>query len=407
MTKGVYIASESMRTLLLALALARAASALPFADEAAASNEETPRLVRIDIFFKLDPRLTRGLYMGDRWISPPVYSLNQTGKSATVEARVSGVDATGRGVDIEPSWIPADPERVTVAPASGSEVKITIDGAGESRLRVTAGAISRELTIKAVPKEHAIYVEIAQVPAAGTPEAEERARILAGRTERTSYALGVDFGRKLRQQPVDVDTDFFGRGVRDALAGGNTLLTEEEIQAALVMVQGERRERHVREQAEQKRALAEKNRKEGQAFLAENKAKEGVVALESGLQYKVLRAGGGARPGAGDTVVCHYRGTLLDGTEFDSSHRRQTPGSFLLKRVIRGWREALPLMPVGSKWELFIPPQLAYGVRGTRGVGPNATLVFEVELLSIEEKLQTAGQEPSTRKQVEDALPVP
>jgi FKBP-type peptidyl-prolyl cis-trans isomerase len=395
MTKGLWITVGAMRTLLLALSLA--GSALPFADWARASNGEAPpleekqeappaALVTIDISFKLDPRLTRGLYMGDRWVSPPTYSLNQPGKSATVDVRVGGVDATGRRVEIDPTWIAADPEMVTVTPTEGSEVEITIHRAGESQLRVSAGGVSRHLTVKAVQTDSgALQVEIAQIPVAGTPEAEERARVLAGQKETASYALGVDFGRKLRQQPVEVDTDLLAQGFLDALAGEKTLLTEEELQGALAAVQNRLRALQVKEQADQRRELAEKNRKEGLAFLAENKTKEGVVTRESGLQYRVLTAGDGARPTLRDTVVCHYRGTLLDGTEFDSSHGREKPGTFPLNRVIKGWREALQLMPVGSKWQLFIPPRLAYGVRGTRGVGPNATLVFEVELLSIKQ----------------------
>ena len=133
-----------------------------------------------------------------------------------------------------------------------------------------------------------------------------------------------------------------------------------------------------------RKELAEKNKTEGEAFLAENGAREGVVTLESGLQYRVLEEGDGVRPTAEDTVVCHYQGTLIDGMEFDSSHKRGKPGTFALNRVVRGWREALQLMPVGSKWQLFIPPELGYGRRGTRGIPPNATLVFEVELLSIQ-----------------------
>jgi FKBP-type peptidyl-prolyl cis-trans isomerase FklB len=129
------------------------------------------------------------------------------------------------------------------------------------------------------------------------------------------------------------------------------------------------------------------NKKEGDAFLAANKTKEGVVTLPSGLQYKILQEGTGPKPTASDTVVCNYRGTLLNGTEFDSSYKRGQPATFAVGQVIHGWTEALQLMTVGSKWQLFIPPDLAYGPRGAgNDIGPNATLVFEVELVSIQPK---------------------
>jgi FKBP-type peptidyl-prolyl cis-trans isomerase FklB len=140
-------------------------------------------------------------------------------------------------------------------------------------------------------------------------------------------------------------------------------------------------------QVEATKVLAEKNKKEGEAFLAQNKAKEGIVALPSGLQYKILTAGAGNKPALEDTVVCHYKGTLIDGTEFDSSYKRNQPATFAVKGVIKGWTEALQLMAVGSKWQLFIPASLAYG-ESARGnvIGPNSTLLFEVELISIQGK---------------------
>jgi len=143
----------------------------------------------------------------------------------------------------------------------------------------------------------------------------------------------------------------------------------------------------MKKQAEAMKTLGEKNRKEGEAFLAENKTKDGVVALPSGLQYKILKEGDGKKPTADDAVVCNYRGTLLDGTEFDSSFKRNQPATFPVKGVIKGWTEALQLMPAGSKWQLFIPPSLGYGERGAANlIGPNATLIFEVELISIQGK---------------------
>jgi FKBP-type peptidyl-prolyl cis-trans isomerase FklB len=130
--------------------------------------------------------------------------------------------------------------------------------------------------------------------------------------------------------------------------------------------------------------FAERNKKDSEVFFAANRAKEGVIVLPSGLQYRVLKEGDGKRPSLQDKVVCHYRGTLIDGTEFDSSYSRQQPAIFAVSRVIKGWTEALQLMPVGSKWQLFVPPNLAYGERGSGRIGPDATLLFEVELLSIQ-----------------------
>jgi FKBP-type peptidyl-prolyl cis-trans isomerase len=279
---------------------------------------------------------------------------------------------------------------VTVAPAEGSDVKISLLRAGESRLQVNADGVSRDLTVRATREGDALSIEISQVPAAAsTPAPQAEAKLLPSEKERGSYALGIEFGRRLRQQSMELDAELVSRGLSDALAGGSTLLTEGELKAAMLAIQSRLRDTQQREQSE----LAERNRKEGEAFLIENKSKEGVVTLESGLQYKVLKAGDGAKPASEDTVVCHYRGTFLDGTEFDSSAKRQKAGSFPLRSVIRGWKEALQLMPVGSKWQLFVPPNLAYGERGSKSrIGPNKTLVFEVELLSIEEGPRSAGK---------------
>ncbi|MCI0409494.1 MAG: FKBP-type peptidyl-prolyl cis-trans isomerase [Acidobacteria bacterium] len=200
---------------------------------------------------------------------------------------------------------------------------------------------------------------------------------LESQKERLSYALGVDLGKRLRNQSVEVDLDVLIQGLKDALSGSKALLTEKAVRAAVNELQNELRRRQIAEKPL-------KNEKEGEAFLAENKAKEGVVTLESGLQYTILKAGDGNKPTIDDTVVCHYRGTFIDGTEFASSYKNNRPASFAVKRVIKGWSEALQLMPVGSKWQLFIPPNLAYGERGAgRGIGPNATLMVAVELISI------------------------
>ena len=196
--------------------------------------------------------------------------------------------------------------------------------------------------------------------------------------ERFSYALGVSIGGNLKRQSVDVDLNVLQQGLKDGLEGGKPLLTDEQMKAAYGEMQAQV---HARQQAE-----AGNNLKVGQDFLDANKTKPGVVALPSGLQYKVLVAGTGPKPRATDTVVCNYRGTLISGSEFDSSYKRGEPATFAVNRVIPGWTEALQLMPVGSKWQLFVPASLAYGERtpDPSAIPPNSVLIFEVELISIQ-----------------------
>ena len=217
---------------------------------------------------------------------------------------------------------------------------------------------------------------------AGSAAAQD-APALKSQKEKLSYALGMDLGNQFRMQSTDVDPALLFQGLKDALAGGKTLLTEEEARAAIAVLQNEL----AKKQAEAAKILAEKNKREGEAFLAANKGKEGVVLLPSGLQYKILKQGEGAKPTADDPVVCHDRGNLVDGTEFDSSYKRNQPATFAVKGIIKGWTEALQLMTVGSKWQLWIPAELAYGERARSNIiGPNSTLIFEVELISIQSK---------------------
>jgi FKBP-type peptidyl-prolyl cis-trans isomerase len=221
-------------------------------------------------------------------------------------------------------------------------------------------------------------------PGASTAAAKTQTPLaLKTQKDKFSYALGMNLGANLHKQSVPVDPNIMARGLKDALAGGKTLLTEDEARAAITAVQNDMREK----QQVKMQAAGEANKKEGEAFLAGNKAKEGVVALPSGLQYKVLKEGNGPKPTATDSVVCNYRGTLINGTEFDSSSKHGGPATFPVNGVIKGWTEALQLMPVGSKWQLFVPSDLAYGERGAGGdIGPNATLIFEVELVSLQNK---------------------
>jgi len=201
--------------------------------------------------------------------------------------------------------------------------------------------------------------------------------------DKLSYAIGLNIGKSLEKDAIDVDPEIVAQGFKDALAGGKTLLTDDEAKAAIVALQADLRKK----QEETMKAAGEANKKQGDAFLAANKAKEGVVTLPSGLQYKIVTPGTGPKPAATDTVVCNYRGTLIDGTEFDSSYKRGQPATFPVGQVIPGWTEALQLMPVGSKWQLFIPPDLAYGERSPSPViGVNSTLIFDIELLSIQGK---------------------
>ncbi len=226
---------------------------------------------------------------------------------------------------------------------------------------------------------------LAAVSAAG-----QDAPALQSRKDKISYALGVDLGNQLRKQSIDVDPALLGQGLKDALSGGKALMTEEQVRAAVSELQAQMK----RKQAAARKGIDEAelavlegyNKKAGETFLAENSKKEGVVTLPSGLQYKVLKAGDGKKPTLEDTVVCQYRGSLLDGTEFANSYKRNQPLTRPVKEVIKGWTEALQLMPVGSKWQLVVPPELAYGDVGSGPIGPNATLIFEVELLSVKDK---------------------
>ena len=195
--------------------------------------------------------------------------------------------------------------------------------------------------------------------------------------------IGTGYSQGLKKQAVDVDWNLIAQGMKDAAAGSKTRLTQDEAKAVLNEVQTEIQ----RQQQEKAQQASAANKTEGEAFLAANKSKDGVVTLPSGLQYKILTAGAGPKPTPSDSVKCNYRGTLIDGKEFDSSYKRGQPATFEVGQVIKGWTEALQLMPVGSKWQIFVPSSLGYGERGAGAeIGPNATLIFEVELLSIEEK---------------------
>jgi FKBP-type peptidyl-prolyl cis-trans isomerase FklB len=254
-------------------------------------------------------------------------------------------------------------------------------------------------------------------PATTTPKAAAKAPVkktatatksaaapaLTTRKDKFSYALGMNIGNGYKQglekQSVEFDADLIAQGVKDAMSGAKTRLTDDEAKTVLTEVQTE-----VNKQRQEKmQEAAAKNKTEGEAFLTANKNKEGVVTLPSGLQYKILTAGIGPKPTASDQVVCNYRGTLIDGTEFDSSYKRGKPATFGVGQVIKGWTEALQLMPIGSKWQLFIPSSLAYGERGGPGgaIGPNEALIFDVELISIVDKTKDDKSKGEEDKKVE------
>jgi FKBP-type peptidyl-prolyl cis-trans isomerase FklB len=198
--------------------------------------------------------------------------------------------------------------------------------------------------------------------------------------DRASYAIGLNMGRNLVAQGVSINVELLARGIRDAVGGGETLFTEQEMQATMQEFQAKVQQ----EQQAKFAVMGEQNKVAGEAVLTANAVKEGVVTTASGLQYKVLTAGQGGSPTAEDQVRVHYEGSLVDGTVFDSSYQRGEPVEFKLGQVIQGWNEALPLMKVGSKWRLWIPSGLAYGDQGRPPqIGPSATLMFDVELLGI------------------------
>jgi UDP-GlcNAc:undecaprenyl-phosphate/decaprenyl-phosphate GlcNAc-1-phosphate transferase len=215
----------------------------------------------------------------------------------------------------------------------------------------------------------------------------EETQVLKTQKDKVNYAIGVGVARNFTRQGIEVDVDLVVKGLKDALGGQKLLMSEDELSRTMSAFQVEVRQKQAdlrRKQSQTNPKLAENNKKAGDAFLIENKKKEGVVTLPSGLQYKVLKAGDGKRATEADSVVCHYKGTLIDGTEFDSSYRTGHPATLEVKKVIAGWKEALQLMPVGSKWQLAVPADLAYKARGVGpSIGPNATLIFEVELLAI------------------------
>jgi FKBP-type peptidyl-prolyl cis-trans isomerase FklB len=242
------------------------------------------------------------------------------------------------------------------------------------------------------PAQSTTKTPAARKPGTTAAKPATTAAPLTTQKQKESYALGMSIGLGFKKQGLDksIDSAIVARAMRDALAGTKTAMTEDEMKAALQQL---RTEFQAAQEAKAKEAGAS-NRKEGETFLAENKSKDGVKVLPDGLQYKVLTEGNGPKPAATDTVTVNYRGTLINGKEFDSSYKRGQPATFPVGGVIKGWTEALQLMPVGSKWQLFIPSDLAYGDSPRPGgdIAPGDTLIFEVELLSIGEQKKEGAQ---------------
>ena len=273
-----------------------------------------------------------------------------------------------------PAAKPATPAKPAAKPAAASSSKSQNSGSTQP-----AGAAKTQSGTAAKSSPSAA----AQHHTAAAP------LVLKTDKEKESYAIGINIGNSIHRDDVDVDPNILAQGLKDALSGGKTVLTEEEVKTAMANLQArvnKQRAEKAQLAAEAAKKVGDANKAAGDAFLAENKTKDGVVTLPSGLQYKVLTQGSGPKPTASDTVVCNYKGTLLDNTEFDSSYKRNQPLTIPVSGVIKGWTEALQLMPVGSKWQLFIPPDLAYGPQAKGPIAANSTLIFEVELLSIQAK---------------------
>ena len=357
-----------------------------FAADAVQAGETTAQasasIADIKVSFKLDPRITSGMYMGDRWVTPPTYTRVQEGKELVVEARAHGLDALGNKVDINPQWKAGDPAMITISPDKGPQVKFTILKEGQSDITVASGEVSRKLAIKAQKLDEALSVEITQQVAQeqGTQKDAWSAR------EKLSYSFGYETGRKMREQSIDVEPDVYTLAFREGLAGGKAAMTDGEMRDAVQVLQVKMAEEKRREAADRYKQSAEKNKEEGAAFLAENAKKKGVVALPSGLQYEVIKDGNGKQPAKTDKVTVNYRGTLIDGTEFANSSKAGKPADIGLDKVIKGWAEALPMMKEGAKWTLYVPSSLAYGERGVANgpIGPNMALIFDVELISVQ-----------------------
>lgn len=231
-----------------------------------------------------------------------------------------------------------------------------------------------------------LLIVISLALALSTTFAQEKPQ-LKDNKDKVSYSFGLNVGYTFKKQNIDMNNDAFMAGFRDAMAGKDPALNEQQIREVMSAFE--------KDMDQKQQASGQKNTSEGEKYLAENKSKPGVKTTASGLQYKVLKDGTGASPKESDTVTVNYRGTLIDGTEFDSSYKRGEPATFPLNRVIKGWTEGLQLMKVGSKYQFVIPPGIAYGERASGQIGPNSTLIFEVELLDTKAGAASSSASPS------------
>ncbi|HYY72505.1 MAG TPA: FKBP-type peptidyl-prolyl cis-trans isomerase [Candidatus Bathyarchaeia archaeon] len=380
-----------------------------------AAPPQAPAVADIQLSYKRDPRVVDGFRGIGPWARGP--SFGGATAQDSVETVARAVDAKGKPTKANMEWIASDPEMVTVTPSKGDHVTIKVLRAGESKLKVTAQGFSKELEISAKYVNKFMLFEIAEAKAAkpNAPPATAKAAPPARSSKSDiSYAIGMNLAKALQEQSLEADVDSLMQGVKDTLSGGKTRLTEEQ---ALATLEGVETDQRIVEASLNRKAVGERNKREGEAFLAKNKTKEGVVSLPSGLQYKVIKEGTGKKPAANDVVTVQYRGSFIDGKVFDDSSKRQGGSvSFPVNSVIRGWQEALQLMPVGSKWQLFMPSDLAYGERGAGGghggkrsggpqpqiIGPNTALVFDVELLSIGE---AAAKRPASISSADQSIP--
>lgn len=248
-----------------------------------------------------------------------------------------------------------------------------------------------------------LFVTSCKITQAQKPEPAVKKEItkadLKTEDDKVSYSIGFSMGSSFKKDELKMNLEVFHKGIEDGFTGGKQILNEQEIKKTMMAFQQKmmaKKQAEQMKQREERKKQGEANIERGKKFLEENKAKQGIVTLESGLQYKILNKGTGASPKATDTVKCHYKGTTIDGKEFDSSYKRGEPATFALNRVIKGWTEGLQLMKEGGKWQFFIPSELAYENRGAgQHIGPNEVLIFEVELLGIEKpktkKLEEKG----------------
>lgn len=346
----------------------------------------SPVIREIQLSFKRDLREVdpfRGIGL---WSTAPSY----TGAAAqdTVEIKAAGKTPSGKLAKISPQWTSSDPEMVTITPSQGDDVNVSVHKEGECRLTIAYQGLTKELVVGATKAGSLFVFKIAPpaLPSMSGPVVRQIDPALKDQKAQISYAAGMRLAKTLHAQAQDVDPDLVAKAIRDVMAGGATMMSDDQVQTALMGVETQL---NVTAATLEKKKFVEKNKKDADAFLADNKKKEGVVTLPSGLQYKIMKEGDGKKPTSLDVAVCQYKARLIDGTEFDNSYRRKDGGpvNFPVKAVIKGWQEALRMMPAGSKWQIVVPPDLAYGERGVprAKIPPNAALIFDVELLAVKE----------------------